>query len=1523
MEEEKSVNKTLEVLRWTYKVFRSIIFTLVIVIVALFALLYVGVALPPVQNLIRERAEAELESFLGSKVEIGNLSILPLNEVILEDAQIYDLNHKKCLSIGKLGAGINIWKLIFKREVEITYVELLNFRGDIYQLKKGAPLNIDFIIKAFEPKDKNKPPTKFDLKIHNIVLRNGKVGFSRLWQQRGNTSRIDFNYLQVENLSADITIPRLSNEDTQIDLRRLSFNEKSGLQVREIGGMFKIQPDRISAGNLVVRLPETVLNLGDVTLPLSLFKKGNVKEETIHIDITDSRITPSNLSAFVPALASFSEALPIEAAITGNLNQISVAHLNVGSSDNLLLSLSGMLDNIADRENLIVDAENISLKASKDILIKGAALFTKASDHKLENLFSTIGDIDLGFRGSYRAKENNIKAEGALTSAVGELSLSADGRILPNAFDGTVEMAVPTLNLDGLLAAQDIFEKVENARLDIDGHFDFKEIKSSSGNVEFTIGEIGIFGRHISNINGKGSKRGNLCTAELNIEDLNLDLNLDASVDFNGEKTNWDLLARLNDFDTYNSFISEDRESGFEVKGEITAHATGNSIDNLLGSLELSDFSLKRWDGSQIDVDRLSLTIGETAEGEKQISLNSNIIDFNLEGNLILSRIPGMVKTTLHEVSPLLFAQYQGDSNCGSGVFSIDIKDASQLIEFFKIPVIPLTELTFSGKIDSSTRLLELNTEIPYIQQGKNLVTDTYLDARLSGEDKTVILTAGTIYPTKKGLLKMDLDVKGTGGEYDVALALNRGRNVRFNGDVFLKMLLDKDPEGNAYALRLDWLPSALTLNDALWSIEESSMIFDGRQLRVNDFCVRHADQFVFISGYNDIGGEGDLNVTLADINLDYLFDTLNIPHVDFGGRATGGAVARNIFSSDPDIHTENLRVENLSYNGCVIGDGDISGRLDMPAKMVAINAEINEGKKRVADVDGGVWFGRDSLAFDFKADSVNIGFMQPFMQAFSSDVKGKASGDVTLYGTFSDIDMVGSLVAHDADILIDYINVRYQASDSVYLYPGRIELPDFKVRDKMGHTAIVNGVLTHRYFHEPAFRFRISDMDNLLVYDTNSKINPLWYGKIFASGAGEITGKPGTVNIAADVMTDPGSDFTFVLSDQQEAVKSHFLTFSDRRKEAATPAATADTVPEFLQRFRRNNQQIAAEEHPDIFTMDFRVSVTPDIVFNLVMDPVAGDKIRAYGEGAMTLTYTSLTDEMKLYGKYVLEKGDYNFSLQDIILKDFIIKPGSSIAFTGNPYTGILDITAAYRVNTSLTELDRSFASDRELNRTSVPVEALLKVSGVLTSPNIDFDIELPTVTEETARKVKSIISTDDMMNRQVLYLVALNKFYPPEYMSTSNSGGEWASIASSTVSSQIQNMIGQITDKFTLAPSIRSDKGDFSDIEVDLALSSQLFNNRLLLNGNLGYRDPSNSSTTFVGDFDLEYLLNKKGTWRLKAYNHFNDQNYYLKSALTTQGLGIIWRREFGAPTVLKQPAVNRKEKTEVQIEEMEIAQ
>lgn len=192
-------------------------------------------------------------------------------------------------------------------------------------------------------------------------------------------------------------------------------------------------------------------------------------------------------------------------------------------------------------------------------------------------------------------------------------------------------------------------------------------------------------------------------------------------------------------------------------------------------------------------------------------------------------------------------------------------------------------------------------------------------------------------------------------------------------------------------------------------------------------------------------------------------------------------------------------------------------------------------------------------------------------------------------------------------------------------------------------------------------------------------------------------------------------------------------------------------------------------------------------------------------------------------------------------------------------------------------------------------PIHALLKVSGDMQQPDINFDLEFPTLTQDTYRKVKSIVSTEEMMNRQIIYLLALNRFYTPDYMASTTKGNELVSVASSTISSQLTSMLGQLSDNWTIAPNIRSDRGDFSDMEVDLALSSYLLDNRLLFNGNFGYRDNAMNNNSFIGDFDLEYLLNKSGNIRLKAYNRYNDQNYYLRSAQTTQGVGVVFKRDF----------------------------
>ncbi|MDE6463464.1 MAG: translocation/assembly module TamB, partial [Muribaculaceae bacterium] len=536
-----------------------------------------------------------------------------------------------------------------------------------------------------------------------------------------------------------------------------------------------------------------------------------------------------------------------------------------------------------------------------------------------------------------------------------------------------------------------------------------------------------------------------------------------------------------------------------------------------------------------------------------------------------------------------------------------------------------------------------------------------------------------------------------------------------------------------------------------------------------------------------------------------------------------------------------------------------------------------------------------EALDLDFTADSVPVGFLKPFMIAFARDISGRASGHCRLFGTFKEIDLTGDVYGDNIRMAVDFTNTVYSTSDSVHMRPGRIIIPEATMYDAEGHTAKISGWVGHTFFKAPTFRFDVTQANNFLSFNGTPAQNPDWYGTIYGNGTASVYGEPGVVNIEADMTTAPRSSFTFVLSDRLDAVDYSFITFRDVTPDSLrTAVAVPDEVPLIVRQLQNRLNQANADE-PSAYRMKISVDITPDAALTLVMDPATDDAIKATGTGHVTMSYNSTDEDLRIYGAYNVASGSYHFTLQDIIIKDFTIKEGSTINFDGDPYAVRADLKAYYATTANLSDLDKSFLQDRDVARTKVPVHALMNVRGDIRQPDITFDLEFPTLTSDTYRKVRSIVSTNDMMNRQIIYLLALNRFYTPDYMNSTTKGSELFSVASSTISSQLSSLLGKISDNWSIAPNLRSDRGDFSDLEVDVALSSQLLNNRLLFNGNFGYRDKSLNSNQFVGDFDIEYLLNRRGTWRLKAYNRYNDANYYLRSAATTQGVGIMYRRDF----------------------------
>ncbi|MDE7465033.1 MAG: translocation/assembly module TamB [Muribaculaceae bacterium] len=1514
-------------LRSYYRIVRTILFSALVLVVAVYIGLYLLISLPAVQKQIKREVETQLSDYLGGELNIGSLDIRPFNEVRLKNVTLFTPSGEECLKVGTLGAGINLWHLLADRKIEITYGELLDLDARLWQETPASPINIQFIIDAVSPKDKSKPPTLFDLKIHNIVIRRSRISYDKRWiTESSDPAHFNAAHIGIQDFNADITLPRIKNDDFKVDVRRIAFKEKSGIIVNTLAFKADITNHNLNLRDFSLKLKQSIIRLSDISLNYQGYKDilNSIETTSHHLAIIGENISGDDFTAFSKIAGRIPGKYSMNLDVEGTPENLIVRNLNLfDRQTGARVQTTAVLNGLKTPKQLNADIENLSVRLPYEIISQTLPLIPGIKPN-VEKIVTGIGTIALEAEGAIDLAQSIADIKGNLSTSLGEVAFSGQSLYGTKIPEIRAEVSTDHIDLHSLFAKEglDGIGGTVEADIRLTG-------KIPEGVAKVNLDYFEFKGQRFHDIIADAEKEGNKIYAHISASesDFRVDLNGEGVID--GADSYYSLSGDILNFST--SLIGKGNP-GTTFTGRIQGFVNGNNEKNLTGRVDLDRLTITLPGKGPFEVNHTMVEIVKIDDG---LAVNDNIkgsvtnrshhqqsliprklrvetpfVSISGEGKFDFKGLVNGSIAALHRALPSLIA---APKNVMSGDNFLNLKAIirpdENLFSYFRLPVRPLTEVELDASYESRNGSVQASLTAPYLLQGTNkLITGSevhlYADT-LSGARINVMSTV----PVKHGRAALDLRVTSLEDLASATIAWQMEQNQPGSGSVTLDALLSRSPQTRTPNVNITIRPSDFRLGPAEWNVGEARLHYADKILEIDKLRIWHDRQFVEIDGKASASPDDMLYVDLQGIDLSYIFGILNIEYVSFGGIATGRLTASNVFTKTPVARTEFLKVEDLAYNDAVLGDADITSRWNNEQKSVEINADIINSEGGGAKVDGGIFLTKDSLSFDMKADKIDIRFLRPFMAAFSSDISGRASGKMKLFGTFHDIDLVGKAYADSIAMKVDYTNVYYHGCDSVIMEPGLIRVPGFTLKDRNNNTAQLTGYVKHRYFHDPEFEFKVTDASNLLCYDTNSSMNPDWYGTIYASGRGVLRGRPGIVAIDMDMTTAPKSDFTFVLNETQTALDYNFLTFSDRRKEEASFGIEIEETIEdkYLKKYE------APQSSPSIFAMDLRVTTTPHARMTLVMDPRAGDKIEARGGGPLQISYDTESDQMKMYGKYTLVQGDYNFSLQDLILRNFKIHEGSSISFNGDPLQALLDIQAAYRVNTNLSDLDKSFSTDRDLNRTNVPVDALLNVTGNLQSPDITFDISLPTLTSDVERKVKSIISTDDMLNRQIIYLLALNRFYTPEYMATNGNGGELASVASSTISSQLSNIIAQMTDKVTFSPSFRSDKGDFSDMAVDLSLSSRLLNNRLLINGNFGYRDRSVSQTTFIGDFDIEYLLNRNGNLRLKAYNHFNDQNYYLKSSLTTQGLGIIYRKEFDNPFTFLKSRRRKKEEDE----------
>ena len=504
----------------------------------------------------------------------------------------------------------------------------------------------------------------------------------------------------------------------------------------------------------------------------------------------------------------------------------------------------------------------------------------------------------------------------------------------------------------------------------------------------------------------------------------------------------------------------------------------------------------------------------------------------------------------------------------------------------------------------------------------------------------------------------------------------------------------------------------------------------------------------------------------------------------------------------------------------------------------------------------------------------------------------------VNVKGNLKSPDISGLIQVNQAILPITYLNTTYLVENQpILIEPESFQIQNIIVSDSKKNQATVNGVVSHTNFTDFTFDFSILSSQSFECLNTTEKDNEYFYGKAYADSAKvTISGNADKITMNIKGKTAKGTNIFIPLTGSSNITESEYITFVKKEDINNTAQKKQNTTSGNL-------------------ILNLQLDITNDAKVQLVFDKTVGDVVKAQGHGVLNIDINSVGD-LNIFGEYIIDEGDYLFTFQNVINKKFEIVKGSNLVWNGNPYDAELDIDAVYKVRTSLSSLLNDPSQTKR-----VPVDCHLKLTESLFSPNIKFDIDLPGANDaggdELKSRIKTAIPSEEEMNKQVFALLVLGNFMPQASKDYSSSISS-SSTSTEVLSNQLSNWLSQISKDFDVGVNYRP-VNDLSNKEVELALSTQLLNERLVLEGNLGVTDnktsaTSQSSNNIVGDVKVEYKITEDGKLRAKVYNKANDYNLAASnSAPYTQGVGVFYRKEFDTFAKLIKEIFSKKEKPE----------
>ena len=1448
---------------------------IVLLPVILFALLQLGF----VQTFLAHKAASYLSGKLETKISIQRLRANLKLDINLKNVVIHDQHDSILLEAKEIQANIlkisrkNRVIMFRKIEIDQCYFALRKYEDD-------SETNLKFLTDYFKSDDTLKVKKKWRLGCAAIYLSDSRFILDDRPKHmiKAKDIGIDFTNLDVDSINMKVADFLLLEDTVFANIRTISLVERSGFKIHNLATHLKLSSGGVHATNTRLETPKSNLTM-DLKLLFSHFTAFNdfVNEVDIRSVIKPSYINLEDIAFFAPSLIGMDNMLKISGQVKGEIANLNAKNLilQYGKATSFFgnIAITGLPDikesfihfRVKELKTNRYDVENFKLPSSG---IPGL---------KIPPRMYLLGEVNI--EGSFSGFYNDFVSYATFKTAIGTFSTDL---LMRETDDGD------NIAYNGNLFAEE-FQLGKFAGLeDHFGKCDLDASISGSGseldllNVEFVgvVDSLEFNGNTYNEIFLNGKFVENIFTGIVKIDDEYGQLDLSGSVNFNPIIPEFDIITSVRNAQLYNLQLSE-RDSLSLFSTKIRFDFKGENLDSFTGVL-IFDSTVYYENGRTYFIDNLELTSNIFTNGSREISLESDFIDAHINGNLSPATIYHSVAEMLnyHLSFVKIDDNYHNKTPDQLFDFAINLKDTKLISDLF-IPFLHIDpESKIEGDFDSKLNRISINGFSSGIDLLGMKIKDWYLDIETNKDNISIITGADHfvfIEPKRQNQMRLGIDelVFVTNIHNDILnfdIGWDDGQELSSN-EAYIEGMVD----AQQYPLiETKIFDNMIVINDSIWIFNQDHLVtIDTSSIGFRNLEIRGGNQSIMMDGKISEDPED-----IVDVNFDNFFlSNFSFFFIDKGFDLKGaisGDFSMFGLHQDPNFISD-LTVLDLYFNDVLMGDADIETKWNDQLKRWNAFVEIiqtgDSGTIKMLELTGDydVEAETDNFNFMISLEDYNLSSIQPFMKTFMKQFDGYGSGKLAIKGDKSSPYFEGDISVRNTELRIGYINTRYSISDVILFRDGYIGFNDITVYDSLGNNAVLNGKVFHQFFKNIVLDLTVEPV-NFASMNTSFSQNELFYGDVFSTGTVTIKGPAKNLVLSVNAVTEDNTYVAIPISYTTSLSDNSFIQFIN----------STDSV-KIENKLRLIDTGIS---------MNFGLDVTEDATIQIYLPMQMGD-IKVNGNGLINMGIGS-NMEFDINGTYTVNSGTFHFSLQNMLARVFRLRQGGTISWTGDVYEAKVDLKGVYQVRPSLNSLPVLLADSSIYNR-RVPVDCVVGLTGDLLNPKIRFSIEMPDATEEIRSLVfNSIDTTNEVaMNQQMISLLVLNSF-----SINAASGGSASSGINSyeILSNQLSNMLSNISDDFDIG--LNYTKGDaLTSEQLEVALSTQLFDNRVLVYGSFGVGGYTESDATsnIVGDVLVEVKMTKDGRFRVRAFNKTNTQDLRNDNAPYTQGVGLSYQKEF----------------------------